>query len=99
MYATSSLVYTPFYNKSLVFNEYVVHGNTSFVLGGGLANFKETGGKFLVTGGLMLRFFTQPDRSWKINFRNNLYFEEALGVVYALSVSVGYSIELGAPPK
>ena len=98
-YATSNLVYTPFYNKSLLFNDKIVHGNTSFVIGGGLASFKNTGARALLSAGLMLRFFTRPDRSWKFNFRNNVYYEKTLGAVYALSLSVGYSIELGEAPK
>lgn len=98
-YATTNFIYTPFYNKSLLFNEKIIHGNTSFVLGGGLANFNATGTRLLLSGGLILRFFTRQDRSWKFDIRNNVYFEKKLGAVYALSFSIGYSIELGDPPK
>ena len=98
-YALSSLVYTPFYNKSLLFNDKVVHGNTSIVVGAGVAGFNETGSRLMVSAGLVLKFFTKDNRAWKFDFRNNVYFEETLGPVYAMSIGVGYSFELGSPPK
>ena len=97
-YATTSFIYTPFYNKSLLFNDKIIHGNTSFVIGGGLASFKSTGSRLLLSGGLILRFFTKKNRSWKFDFRNNIYYEKTLGAVYALSLSVAYSFELGDNP-
>lgn len=98
-YATTNLIYTPFYNKSLLFNESVVHGNTSLVVGGGIAGFKETGTRAMFSGGILLKFFTSPTTSWKFDFRNNVYFEETLGAVYALSINLGYSFELGDVEK
>lgn len=98
-YAITSLVYTPFYNKSLLFNDKVVHGNTSIVLGGGVAGFNETGSRPMVSAGLVLKFYTENNRAWKFDFRNNIYFEETLGPIYALSIGVGYSFELGSPPN
>lgn len=98
-YVLSSLVYTPFYNKSLLFNDKVVHGNTSLVLGGGVAGFNETGTRLMISGGLLLKFYTEKNRSWTFDFRNNIYFEETLGAVYALTVGLGYSFELGSPPQ
>lgn len=98
-YATTSVVYTPLYNKSLLFNEKVVHGETSFLLGTGLASFRSTGWRGLLMAGLSLRFFSSPSRSWKFDFRNNLYFEETLGPVNAWAFLVGYSIQLGADPS
>lgn len=99
MYVTTGVVYTPFYNKSLAFNETVVHGNTSLIAGVGLANFDATGAKFMVTAGVSLRFFTQANRSWKFNFRNNVHFEDAIGAVYTMQLGVGYSMELSDPPS
>ena len=98
-YATTSIIYTPFYNKSLLFNESVVHGNTSLVIGGGLAGFKETGTRAMFTGGIILKFFSSPTTSWKFDFRNNVYFEETLGAVYALSINLGVAFELGDAKK
>lgn len=98
-YATTGLVYTPFYNKSLLFNDKVVHGSTSLVVSGGVAGFKETGSRFLVSGGLILKFYTEDNNAWKVDLRNNIYFEETLGAVYALTIGVGYSFELGDAPK
>lgn len=99
LYATTNLIYTPFYTKTLAFNKTVMHGNTSFLFGVGSAVFKETGSRLLVSAGIILRFFSSPTSSWKIDLRNHVYFEDKLGAVYALDVGVGYSIELGDPPK
>lgn len=98
-YALTSFVYTPLYNKSLLFNRDVVYGETSFVFGLGMANFDSAGPRFLVSGGLYVRFFTAPDRSWKFDFRNNVYFDEDVGAVNAFSIGVSYSIQLGDPPE
>lgn len=94
-YATSNLVYTPLYTKSLLFNKDIVRGEISFVGGGGVAKFAETGTKALVSIGLYVRFFTQEDRSWKFDFRNNVYFESHLGAVNSMSLMVQYSFHLG----
>ncbi len=94
-WALTSLVYTPLYTKSLLFNKDVVRGETSFVFGAGGAQFKATGMRPLISAGLYLRFFTRPDRSWRFDFRNNVYFEDSLGAVNTVSLMVGYSIQLG----
>lgn len=97
-YAITSIVYTPLYNKSLLFNRDVVYGETSFVFGLGMANFDSAGARFLVSGGLYVRFFTAPNRSWKFDFRNNVYIDEDVGAVNAFSIGVAYSIQMGDPP-
>ena len=94
-WALTSLVYTPLYTKSLLFNKDVVRGETSFVFGAGGAQFKATGMRPLISAGLYLRFFTRPDRSWRFDFRNNVYFEDSLGAVNTVSLMVGYSMQLG----
>lgn len=94
-YALTSLVYTPLYTKSLLFNKTVVRGETSFVFGAGGAQFKATGMRPLISAGLYLRFFTRPDRSWRFDLRNNVYFEDSLGAVNTVSLMVGYSMQLG----
>lgn len=98
-YATSNLVYTPLYTKSLLFNRRVVRGETSFVLGAGGAQFKNTGMRLMVSGGVYLRFFSSSRSSWKFDFRNNVYFERELGAVNAMSLMIGYSMQLGSRPE
>lgn len=98
-FATTNVVYTPLYNKSLLFNRSVINGETSFVFGGGAAHFKENGLKGLISGGILLRFFNSPRTSFKFDLRNNLYFEDSLGAVNAWSIMIGYSVQLGAPPQ
>ena len=73
-FATSNLVYTPLYTKSLLFNRTVVHGETSFVAGAGAANFKNTGLKALVSLGFYMRFFTSKSQSIKIDFSRQRLF-------------------------
>ena len=97
-YITTNVVYTPLYTKSLLFNKRIVRGEVSFVFGGGGAGFDETGIRALITAGAYLRFFTAESTSWKFDFRNNVYFEKSLGAVNTISIMVGYSMQLGAPP-
>ena len=98
-YATSNLVYTPFYNKSLLFNSTVVRGETSFVFGGGAVKFQTTGYKPIVDMGLYLRYFTTAATSLKFDFRTNLYYDSDLGVSNFFSLVVLFAIQLGDPPE
>jgi outer membrane beta-barrel protein len=97
-YATTNLVYTPLYTKSLLFNRTLVRGETSFVAGVGGANFAASGIKALVSLGFYLRFFTSASQSIKLDFRDNVYFEQGLGAVNAFSLGFAYSIQLGGAP-
>ncbi|MEO0337430.1 MAG: hypothetical protein AAF202_13630, partial [Pseudomonadota bacterium] len=64
-----------------------------------LAGFAETGTRAMVSGGIILKFFSSQTTSWKLDFRNNVYFEETLGAVYALSINFGVAFELGDVKK
>lgn len=97
-YVTSNLVYTPMYMKSLLFNSSVVRSEMSFVAGGGGAYFRATGWKALVSIGFFLRFFRTTSQSFKLDIRNNIYFESSLGAVNAFSIMLGYSFQLSPPP-
>lgn len=98
-YVLTNLVYTPLYTKALLFNKDIVRGEISFVGGAGGAKFADTGLKPMISLGLYARFFTRPDRSWKFDFRNNIYMEESLGAVNSMSLIVGYSIHFGGAPQ
>jgi len=95
-YVTSNLVYTPFYSKNLLFNKSVVHSETSFVFGGGVAKYHATGFKSLVGIGIIARYFTSRKTSWVFEARDNLYFDKAAGTTSILSLSIGYSFQLGS---
>ncbi len=97
-YLATNLVYTPIYAKNLLFNSKVIHGEISLTLGGGVTKLQKTGVRPLVMAGGYFRFFTQPDRSWKFDFRNNIYFSQAAGAINAWSFGIGYSIQLGDRP-
>ncbi len=96
-YWTTNFIYTPFYNKSLLFNRSIVHGDTSVVIGAGSAHFKENGARLLLSGGLILRFFSSEKASWKLDIRNHTYFESSRGAIQAMAVHFGYSRQLGVP--
>lgn len=93
---TTNFVYTPFYNKSLLFNDTVIHGNTSLLAGVGAAKYNETGTRLIVDFGLMIRFFTDSGNSWKVEFRNNFFNSDVLGIIYGLHLNLAYSFELGS---
>lgn len=97
-YLATNIVYTPIYSKNLLFNDKVIHGEISFILGGGIANLQNNGAKPLVMSGCYLRFFSSPSHSWKFDFRNNVYIDKQGGVINAWSFGVGYSIQLGDKP-
>jgi outer membrane beta-barrel protein len=97
-YATSNVVYTPLYNKSLLFNKTVVRGETSGLIGGGAAHFNSTGWKPMVTVGLMLRFFASARTSYVLDVRENVYFDKDTGANGMISMMVGFSYQLGAAP-
>lgn len=94
-YALTNIVYTPLYTKALLFNQSLVYGEISFVGGAGVAKFKETGERLLVSAGFYLRYFKSAERSWKFEFRDNVYFEKSLGAVNAMSLMISYSFHLG----
>ena len=90
-YATTSFVYTPIYSKNLLFNDSIVHGETSFVIGGGAVAFENANTRFLASAGVYLRFFAGKSTSWKFDFRNNLYNRDNAGIINAWSFTVGFS--------
>lgn len=98
-YVATSLVYTPIYSKNLLFNKTIIHGDINFTIGGGVAALHEAGVKPLVTAGVFFRFFSRPSRSWKFDFRNNIYFDDRTGPINAWSFGVAYSMQLGADPR
>lgn len=95
---TSNIVYTPIYNKNLLFNKSVIWGDISFVAGGGIANFERNKMKPLVDIGAMLRFFVTSVSSLKVDFRENLPFLSE-GMKPFLTVGVAYTYQFGATPK
>ncbi|MGE0528811.1 MAG: outer membrane beta-barrel domain-containing protein [Bdellovibrionales bacterium] len=90
---STNYVYTPIYNKNLWFNEKVVHGEISFVGGGGMAAFKSGKTAPMAGGGVILRFFSS-DR-WSYKFDNRIYYhaESGMNTNFILSLSVGLSYD------
>lgn len=95
-YVTSNIVYTPFYNKSLLFNKSVVWGETSFLAGAGVANYKKNGITPLISGGLNLRYFLSEGTSLKLDIREHVAFVGGNdGIQAILYIGLGYTFQLG----
>jgi outer membrane beta-barrel protein len=95
---TSNIIYTPIYNKNLLFNKNIVWGDISFVAGGGVADYKRNKIKPLVDCGAVLRFFVSELSSVKVDFRENLPFLSE-GIKPFLMIGVAYTYQLGASHK
>ena len=91
---TTGFVYTPLYNKSLLFNRSIVHSEFSFVLDAGTIKFEFAGNRPAFGGGLIMRFFLSPTSSLKFDFRNHLYFNDD-GMGNILGLVVGYHWQFG----
>ncbi len=97
-YITTNMLYTPIYNKSLFFNQNVIHGETSFILGGGIVNYEHSGPKPLVSVGALFRYFTSPTTSMVLDVREHLYFDGETGMNGILAINLGFSFQLGRTP-
>ena len=97
-YATTGLMYTPLYNKSLIFNKSVVQNDFTFVLDTGAAHFHYGGLNPVFGGGLILRYYMSPTTSLKFDFREQLFFTNA-GANGVLSLIIGYAIQFGSEPS
>lgn len=102
-YVTTSLVYTPFYSKNLLFNKALVWSDINFLVGAGVGKFSHSGTKPIFNLGFYLRYFTSPKTAIKIDFREVLFKNSdgkaSLGLKAVMVISIGLDIQLGASPK
>lgn len=98
-YATTSLVYTPMYNKNLLFNKSVVYGETSLVIGAGVAKFTEAGILPLISGGLIFKYFISNSSSLKLDVRELVYFDQVKGMDGILDIKIGFDMMIGDTPR
>lgn len=91
-YITSNLVYTPIYNKNLLFNKSIVWGDITFVGGPGFGSFKNDDIKPLINVGAVLRFFIDQKKSFKVDIRENLPFLST-GVEPFLFIGASYTYQ------
>jgi outer membrane beta-barrel protein len=96
---TTNLVYTPVYNKNLLFNKNLVHGEISFLGGGGMASFKSGKSAPMAGGGLIFRFFLSDRWSWKFDNRVYYHFAPGMSTNYVLSINLGLSYEFDPSGK
>ena len=95
---TTSYVYTPFYSKSLLFNESLVHSETSFVAGLGTVKFQTEGFQPLVSIGAYSRWFTSASRSLKLSLRWNFHVDGDQALQNFFHIGFAYSMQLGEAP-
>lgn len=96
---TSSYVYTPFYSKSLLFNQSLVNSETSFILGVGTVKFRSTQAQPLISLGAYSRYYTDIGRSWKLEVKWNFHRDSDGYIGNYAFVGLAYSMQLGTPPK
>ncbi len=96
-YASSNVVYTPLYNKSLLFNRSIVYGETSFVGGVAFAKFQDIGFKTGINLGLIQRYYLGPNTSLRFDFRDYMFFGS--DVANHITLTIGYAMNLGSNPK
>lgn len=94
-YALTSVVYTPGYTKTLMFNRSLLYGSFSLVGGAGWAHFSSGDAAPMFGGGLIFRVFHSKRMSSKLDTR--LYFHNAPGKSSdnVLIITYGLSFELG----
>lgn len=96
-FIATNVVWTPFYNKSLVFDKSIVYGETSFV--GGYVVSKFEGDNFIsgINLGAVFRFVLGEHWSMKLDVREYLYFSGT--TKQHLNVALGLSYNFGASRK
>lgn len=95
-YVTSNILYTPFYNKSLLFNKSVVWGETTFLAGAGVGFFKTAGIAPLIDLGFILKYFLTEKASVNFDVREHIAFVGgSSGVQGILYIGAGYTFQMG----
>ena len=82
--ATTAILYTPMYSKSLLFNSSLFKSETSFLAQVGIANFEINQSRPLFGAGFIFRVITAKDQSIKFDFRQSFYLEEDRGLTRCL---------------
>jgi hypothetical protein len=90
---TTNLIYTPVYNKNLLFNSEVVHGEISFVGGAGVVAFDSADTVAMLGGGLILRFFKSETLSYKLDNRVYYHFASGKSTDFVLTINLGLAYE------
>lgn len=98
-YGTTNIVYTPLYNKNLLFNKSVVYGENSFVIGAGMGKFKIAGFLPMVGGGIIFKYFIGKSTSLKLDIRDWIYNDDVRGVNSILDLKLGFDMQLGETPR
>ena len=89
--ASTNLIYTPFYSKSVLFNKSLIRSETSFLLGAGVGGFEKSGSEAFISFGLLLRLFNNKNTAWKFGLRNHLYLQNKSSLVNAWAFTIGFS--------
>jgi outer membrane beta-barrel protein len=92
-FVTSNVVYTPLFMKHLFRQNQILWGDLSLIGGGGVTQLKERGMTNVINFGGSVRFFTDGNWVYKMDFRQMFFFSSAvrpnIAITFALSYNFG----------
>lgn len=89
-YATTNVVYTPFYTKSLFGRSKILWGDLSLVGGFGVSKFEKVGMANTIDLGGFIRFFISQAGALKLDVRNLFYLNGGLKPNLSVGISYAY---------
>lgn len=98
-YVTTGFVYTPIYNKNLLFNSSIISGEQSFVVMGGLTRFYKGGFLPAFGGGIIFKYFISDKTALKLDFRDLVAIDPVRGLDGIIELKIALDIALGDSPR
>lgn len=92
---TTGAIFTPLYNKGLLFNKRLIYGEIALYLGGGVAIMHQTGNRYLLTPGFQMRFFTSEKYALLAHFRDHFYNDAHQGINNMIDFGLAFEIRTG----
>ena len=88
---TTGIVFTPLYNKGLLFNHELMYSEFSLYLGAGVAVLEQTGNRYLITPGIQGRFYLSQKYAVIGHFRDHFYIDPQQG--FSNMIDIGVALE------
>lgn len=98
-YMTTGFVYTPIYNKNLLFNSKIISGEQSFVVMGGITRFYKGGYLPAFGGGIIFKYFISDKTALKLDFRDLVAIDPVRGLDGIIELKIALDIALGDTPR
>lgn len=96
-FVTTNVVYTPLFMKHLFRRDRILWGDLSLIGGGGITQLKERGTTNVINVGGAVRFFTESNWVYKMDFRQMFFFSSAVRPNIAISFSLSYNFAKERP--